>query len=80
MKTWKNWVATLVLATIIVSSPSNIQARECCTDAGGYAYEDVANSCCLIPAVVFAVVAIAGIIAVGVQNRSHSGHGHAHSD
>lgn len=49
---------------------------EYCTDTGGCAYEDAYQSCCIAPAIAFALVAIAGIIAVGVHNRSGSSHTH----
>ncbi|HEY4831623.1 MAG TPA: hypothetical protein VIH61_03585 [Waddliaceae bacterium] len=81
MKVWKKWVSLITATTIITSSIANLDGREYCTDAGGCAYEEAVQSCCMIPALTFAIVAIAGIIAVGVQNRGgHHSHSHAHSD
>ena len=61
---------------LFTSSPD---AVEYCTDTGGCAYEDAYQSCCIAPAIAFALIAIAGIIAVGVHNRSSSSHNHNHS-
>lgn len=80
MRAWKKWVSLITIATFATTSMTNLDAREYCTDAGGCAYEEAVQSCCMVPALTFAIVAIAGIIAVGVQNRGgHHGHGHSHS-
>jgi hypothetical protein len=81
MKVWKKLISLITAITIVTTSITNLEAREYCTDAGGCAYEEAVQSCCMVPALTFAIVAIAGIIAVGVQNRGGGhGHGHAHSD
>jgi hypothetical protein len=81
MKSIKSWITLLTLLALIGTSAQNANAYEYATDAGGYAYEDAVTSTCIAPAIVLALVAIAGIIAVGVHNRSHSSHSHNdHSD
>jgi len=79
MLTCKQWIASLTLF-VMITHTLNINAREYCTDTGGCAYEDTYQSCCLAPAIAFALIAIAGIIAVGVHNRSHSDHAHMDCD
>lgn len=80
MTSLKRWVTLIVLSVMITTASNNVNAREYCTDTGGCAYEDAYQSCCIAPAIAFALVAIAAIIAVGVHNRSHSSHDHAHDD
>jgi hypothetical protein len=81
MKSIKSWIALLTLSAMVATSTENVNAYEYATDAGGYAYEDAVTSTSIAPAIVLALVAIAGIIAVGVHNRSHSSHNnHDHSD
>lgn len=80
MKKFKRWIICLVLTAMFSTSAGDANAREYYTDAGGYAYESCYQSSCIAPAIVLALVAIAGIIAVGVQNRSKSSHAHVHGD
>lgn len=80
MKPYHRWIAFLTLTAMIATSTEDGHAKEYYTDSGGYAYEEAYQSCCLGPALVLALVAIAGIIAVGVHNRSSSNHNHVHSD
>jgi hypothetical protein len=74
MTKWKKTVALLTSAAML--SMGTPDAIEYCTDLGGSAYEDSYQSCCIAPAIAFALVAIAAIIAVGVHNRSSSSHSH----
>ncbi len=74
MKLFKKTI-TLLTCTAMLSFSSS-EGIEYCTDTGGCAYEDAYQSCCIAPAIAFALVAIAGIIAVGVHNRSGSSHSH----
>ena len=76
----KRWIALLTLSAMITTVSPEANAREYCTDTGGCAYEDAYQSCCMAPAIALALIAIAGIIAVGVHNRSHSSHDHSSDD
>ena len=77
MKLWKKTVTLLACSAMLCLHTS--EGVEYCTDTGGSAYEDSYQSCCIAPAIAFALVAIAGIIAVGVHNRSGDTHGHSHA-
>ncbi|ADI37967.1 putative membrane protein [Waddlia chondrophila 2032/99] len=72
MKLWKKTAILLTCSSMLCLNTS--EGIEYCTDTGGCAYEDAYQSCCIAPAIAFALVAIAGIIAVGVHNRSSSSH------
>ena len=76
MKHWKHSIACLTLAAMMSNPSHQIEAKEYCVDTGGGAYEAGYQTCCLAPAIALAVVLLAGIIAVGVHNRSHSEHAH----
>lgn len=76
MKKWKRLVALLTVSTLLYTTTP--EAIEYCTDTGGCAYEEAYQSCCIAPAIAFAIIAIAGIIAVGVHNRGDSSSIHAH--
>lgn len=76
----KKWIVAALLAANILTTASKAEAVEYVTDTGGCGYEDCCRSICIIPAIGFAALMIAGIIAVGVHNRSSSGHGHSHSE
>jgi hypothetical protein len=71
----------ILTASALITSPlSKLHAYEYVTDTGGCGYEDCCRSVCIVPAIGFAALMLAGIIAVGLQNRSHGGHNHSHSD
>lgn len=74
MKLLKKSITLLTCSAMLCMSSSD--AIEYCTDTGGCAYEDAYQSCCIAPAIAFALIAIAGIIAVGVHNRSGCSHAH----
>lgn len=75
MKLLKKTIVLLTCSSMLCMHSS--EGIEYCTDTGGCAYEDAYQSCCIAPAIAFALVAIAGIIAVGVHNRSSSSHSHS---
>lgn len=75
MKLLKKTIVLMTCASMLSMQSSD--GIEYCTDTGGCAYEDAYQSCCIAPAIAFALVAIAGIIAVGVHNRSSSSHSHS---
>lgn len=79
MRTKNFWITLLTLCALCACPPKT-QAREYCTSTGGAAYESAYQSCCIAPAIGFALLAIAGIIAVGVHNRHHSSHSHGDDD
>ena len=60
----------------------HLDAQEYCTDGGGYGYVDAHRACCVTPAVAFALVALAGIVAVAFHNSKDGGNGqeHVHCD
>lgn len=70
----KKYIIVTTLAAMFNFSCQDVNAQEYYIESGGCAYEDTYQSCLLAPAVTFALVAIAAIIAVGVHNRSKSSH------
>ena len=71
MKTWKKTISLFtVSAMLFTSSPD---AAEYCADSG-CAYESSCKSCCVAPAIAFVLLAIAGVIAINVDNRGFSSH------
>ncbi len=77
MKKWKQYIALLTVSAML--SNGSTEAIEYCTDTGGCAYEEAYESCCIAPAIAFALIAIAGIIAVGVHNRGDGGSSSIHA-
>lgn len=79
MKKLRKFVALATLAAMFASSGGlNAQEEECAMDLGGCGYNESCECPSLAPAIALGVIAIVAIIAVAVQNRSHSGHSHAH--
>lgn len=77
----KKSILTLLLASVATLPFNQLSAYEYVTDTGGNGYDDCCRSICIVPAIGFAAAIVAGIIAVGVHNRSHSGHSsHSHSE
>lgn len=90
MKTLKKSVALATLIAMFATSASSVSAdeygndagycenAEYCTDTAGYGYEDCCRAPQIGPAIALGAIALAAIIAIAVQNSSHSGHGHSH--
>ncbi len=77
MKKLKKFTA---LATLIamMSTSAGLNAECFRTDAGGYGYCETRAAPSLAPAIALGTIAIVAIIAVAVQNSSHSCHSHCH--
>lgn len=76
MKKLRKLIAIVALTAMTGVPSQNADGEEYCTSAGGCAYEDAYQSCCLAPAIGLAIAGIAIIIAVGVHNRNKSSHAH----
>lgn len=79
MNMFKKLVVLATLAAMIGTSAHNLNAQEYRTDTGGYGYESARRVPSLAPAIALGTIALVAIIAVAVQNTSHSSHGHSHS-
>ena len=77
MKTLKKAVALVTLMAMCGSSAA-LSADECRSSAGGCGYEECRRAPCIGPALALGTIALVAIIAVALQNQSHSGHGHCH--
>jgi hypothetical protein len=62
--------------TAMLGSTSNANAQVYQTGVGGCGYEECCTSPCIAPAVALGTIALIAIVAVAVQNSSHSGHCH----
>jgi hypothetical protein len=72
-----------LLIFMLVLSPCSAPARiieteEYCTTLGGCGYRTSCASACITPAVGFALVILAAMIATGLQNRGGHAHQHCH--
>ncbi len=79
MKTLKKFVVLATLLAMMGTSAHNLTAQECCTEAGGYGYEQACRVPSLAPAIALGTIALVAIIAVAVQNSNHHDHSHSHS-
>jgi hypothetical protein len=80
MKKIKGMITSFViLSTIAFSLQNHLEASVTyVTDTGGYAYDESRAATNLAPAIALSTVALAAIIAIGVQN-SHGSSSHSSS-
>lgn len=76
MRFLKRWITILTFTALCFSFNQNVHAQEYAVSTGGGAYQQAVAASRKAPAIAFALVLLAGIIAVGVHNRSHSSHAH----
>lgn len=78
MKAFKKLIGLMTVMGMLGFSMHSLEAQEYSTDVGGYGYTESRTSPALAPAIALGTIALIAIIAVAVQNSSHSSHGHAH--
>ena len=69
---FKKMIALALLFALTSMGAQKLEAVTYVTDTGGYAYDESRAVTNLAPAIALATIAIAGIIAIAVQN-SHGG-------
>ncbi len=71
----------VALATLLAlfGSTANINSQEYVSNIGGIGYEESRQAHSLAPAIALGTIAAVAIIAVAVQNRSHTTHAHGHA-
>jgi hypothetical protein len=73
MTIYKKCALFFILTTLIFPLKPELEAITYVTDTGGYAYDEARAVANLAPAIALSTVAIAGIIAIAVQNsHDHS--------
>jgi len=77
MKKLKKSVVLATVIAMLTASSSSLQA-DCCAPDPGCGYEECRRAPQIGPAIALGAIVIAAIIAVAIQNSSHSGHGHSH--
>lgn len=77
MKMFKKAVALVALVAMCGSSAA-VSANDCRSTGGGCGYEECRRAPCIGPALALGTIALIAVIAVALQNQSHSGHGHCH--
>lgn len=74
MRYSKVLLAALIATFSMHAFAPQLEAVSYVTDTGGYAYDESRAATNLAPAIALGTVAVAGIIAIAVQNS----HGHSH--
>lgn len=69
----------VILTTMGLTSQKGLQAVTYVTDSGGFAYDESRAATNLAPAIALSTVALAGIIALAVQNSHDSSSSSSHS-
>lgn len=81
MPIYKTCVLFFTLIALTLSLQPKLEAITYVTDTGGYAYDEARAVANLAPAIALSTVAIAGIIAIAVQNsHGRSSSSSSHSD
>ncbi|PJD93494.1 MAG: hypothetical protein CK425_12600 [Parachlamydia sp.] len=78
MKKLKKSVVLATVIAMLTASSHSVNADCCVTETEGCGYEECRRAPQVGPAIALGAIVIAAIIAVAIQNSSHSGHGHGH--
>ncbi len=74
----KKMITLMAMMAILCPSTNRADGPIFCEPTGGCGYEECRQATCTPAAIALAAVALGGIIAVIVQNRSGNNHSHSH--